>query len=242
MHSYEPIPRYYKIKEDLQKQIDSGEYEVNQPIPSENELIVKYGVSRTTVRKAIDVLTKEGYLYTIQGKGTYVKSKFTQGLVKLTSCTEDIRSKGFNPSVKVLACEITNPSEKIRNKLNLDEYESAFKLQRIMFADDMPINKTTSYTKASLFKGIENYNFEVESLYRVIEMEFNIQIDYATRTIEAKLCDLQTAEQLQIQEGDPMLYFEGLVFANVGQVEMPIEYFESLYRSDKWKFFIEQVR
>src|SRR5690625_490370 len=143
MQGLNPVPLYFRLKEKIKLDIERGDYKDNEPIPSENKLIDQYGVSRTTVRKAIDTLIQEGYLYSVQGKGTFVKSKFSQGLVKLTSCTEDIRNKGMNPSSKVIKSRVIEPNEKIKDRLQLGNNEKVFMLERIMYADNIPINKTS---------------------------------------------------------------------------------------------------
>lgn len=97
------LPKYYLLKEEIIKKIENEEFVAEEMIPSERDLMDNYNFSRTTVRKAIDVLVNEGYLYKVQGKGTYVKGKkFTQGLINLTSCTEEIKSHGFIPSIKLI--------------------------------------------------------------------------------------------------------------------------------------------
>src|SRR5699024_6188427 len=150
---------YFRLKEQIKSEIERGEYETDGPIPSENKLIEYFGVSRTTVRKAIDVLINEGILFSIQGRGTFVRSKFSQGLIKLTSCTEDIRDKGKNPSVQVVNNKVCLPNELTQGKLNLVNDENIFYLERIMYADKNPINKTKSHIPVSLFKGIEQHDF-----------------------------------------------------------------------------------
>ena len=69
------LPKYYLVKKEIAQRIESGEIAPDEQIPSERELIEHYQVSRITVRKAIDELAAEGYLYKIQGKGTYVKAE-----------------------------------------------------------------------------------------------------------------------------------------------------------------------
>jgi len=103
---YDKAPKYYILKNTLIKKINDEELIDDHMIPSERELISTYGVSRITVRRAIDELVNEGYLYKIQGKGTYVKGdKGKQDLFSITSCTTDIlkpwhESKQKSPSYR----------------------------------------------------------------------------------------------------------------------------------------------
>jgi GntR family transcriptional regulator len=238
-----PVPLYYKLKEDLIRMIENNLVKPDELIPSERELIDQYSMSRTTVRKALDILTNEGYLYKVQGKGTYVKGKkFTQGLIKLSSCTEDLKNRGLTPNVKVINKVVELPTKSVSTNLSLKENEKVYFMERVVAAEGYPINRTKSYIPYNIFKGIEEYDFTKESLYNTMETKYNIQIAHANRTIEAVLADKQLARLLEVDEGFPILLFRGVVFGEVNGVQIPIEYFESKYRSDRSKFHIEQIR
>lgn len=238
-----PVPLYYTLVENITKQIEDEELKQGDIIMSERELIEKFNLSRTTVRKAIDVLVNEGHLVKIQGKGTFVQSKkIDDGLIKLTSCTESIRKMGLTPSMTLIKSVIEVPRKHIASELLLKEEEMVFKTERVLLGDNVPINVTKSNIIYKYVQGIEKYNFEKESLYNVLENEFNIKITHAVRTIEAILADKKDAALLQISEGSPILLFNGVVYGVINGQEIPIEYFISKYRCDKTKFFIEQVR
>ena len=97
------LPKYYVLQQNLIKSIERGEFEPGKPIISERELVEKYQVSRITVRKAIDELVNEGFLYRIQGKGTFIREESgSQNLFSLNSCTEDVRKLGKIPSKKTV--------------------------------------------------------------------------------------------------------------------------------------------
>lgn len=238
-----PVPLYYTLVENITKQIEDEELKQGDIIMSERELIEKFNLSRTTVRKAIDVLVNEGHLVKIQGKGTFVQSKkIDDGLIKLTSCTESIRKMGLTPSMTLIKSVIEVPRKHIASQLLLKEEEMVFKTERVLLGDNVPINVTKSNIIYKYVQGIEKYNFEKESLYNVLENEFGIKITHAVRTIEAILADKKDAALLQISEGSPILLFNGVVYGIINGQEIPIEYFISKYRCDKTKFFIEQVR
>lgn len=78
----ERVPKYFTLKKALIQKIEEEEYAPDGPIPSERELMEQYQVSRITVRRAVDELVTGGYLYKVQGKGTYVKSEdYSQNLI-----------------------------------------------------------------------------------------------------------------------------------------------------------------
>lgn len=101
------VPKYYHIKQEIIKGIDNNTYKESETIPSERELMALFDVSRITIRKAIDDLVREGYLYRVHGKGTYVKGDGEQNnLVSITSCTQDIEKLGYTPKRKVISKKV----------------------------------------------------------------------------------------------------------------------------------------
>ncbi len=108
----ERAPKYYILKKVLEEKIENEEFPADEPIPSEQELMEMYQVSRITVRKAVDELVNEGYLYKIQGKGTYVKTdERSSNLFAITSCTEDVVRMGMKPTKKVMVAELGMPMQ-----------------------------------------------------------------------------------------------------------------------------------
>ena len=97
------LPRYYQLVNIIRQKIESGELQPHDSIPSERQLEQLYGVSRTTIRKAISLLTRQGLVYQLHGKGTYVSPrKLQKGLVELTSFSEDMVNRGLVPGQRIL--------------------------------------------------------------------------------------------------------------------------------------------
>jgi GntR family transcriptional regulator len=231
------------LKKEIVKKIENDEYFDDQMIPSERELIIFYGVSRITVRKAIDELVNEGYLYRIQGKGTYVKGDTKkQDLFSITSCTADIAKLGMTPSRKVLNVSKIDANSKRSRQLEIDRSEKIVMIDRVYFANQEPINRTVAYLPSKYFPGLEDHDFEKNSLYDVLEKEYNVKITRATRTIEAVLAQDEVAELLDVEEGLPIILFRGITYGIVSGKEVPVETFKCSYRSDKYKFYINQVK
>ena len=237
------LPMYYQLKNIIIDMIENEEIGVDECIPSEPKLMQTYNLSRTTVRKAIDELVNEGYLYKKQGKGTFVKGRgFEQGLIKLSGCSEDIRRYGLEPKPYVLRAAIETPSKRVAKMLEINKEQQTFYMERVIYGDEIPINKNKSYIPYHLVPGIEKLDFNKESLYKVIEKDYGIVIKRAIRTVEAILANEEIALQLKIKEGAPVMLFKGQVYADLKGKEVIIEYFEAIYRSDQFQFYIEQHR
>jgi len=237
------VPKYFILKKAIIKKIELEEYEVDKPIPSERELIESYKVSRITVRKAIDELVNEGYLYKIHGKGTYVKSDaYSQDLYSLTSCTEDVERFGLVPSKLLVDARMVKADTKRCKALNLTRDDSVFRLARVQLADQEALNYTVSFLPEKLFPGINQYDFGKHSLYQILENDYKVKFTKATRTFEAILAKGEIAKLLDVNEGMPIILFNCITLANINGREVPIEAFTCYYRTDKFKFYINQVR
>jgi GntR family transcriptional regulator len=237
------VPKYYALKNHILEMIDRDEYTIDQNIPSERTLIDQFGISRITVRKAIDELVNEGYLYRLQGKGTYVKGQnVQQNLYNFTSCTEDILRQGMTPSRKVIQSKVESCRADMARMLELGANENVFVLERVYYANLEPINCTLTSLPCRYFPGLDGYDFEKESLYRVLEDKYGVRLTKATRAIEARLAMQDMSEKLKLHPGAPLLYFEAVTYGIVDGKEVPVEMFRSHYRTDKFKFYINQVK
>lgn len=236
------VPKYYLVKQKIVEMINNEEIGPDGMIPSERELMNTYGISRITAKKAIDDLVNEGYLYRIQGKGTFVKMEAPdQDLISITSCTQDIMKLGMTPSKRLLKSEVIDADIARIKKLQLCQGEKVFKVKRVYYANNEPINLTTTYLPCKLFPLIDSYDFGVASIYDVLEKKYGVKITKAKRTIEAVLAVDEVADELRIKEGDPVLLFRAITYGIANGKEVPIETFKSFYRSDKFKFYINQV-
>lgn len=239
----EMLPKYYVLKRKIVEMIDSEELKENDMIPSERELMEKYGFSRITVRKALDDLVNEGYLYRVQGKGTYVKGdEFNQDLFQLTSCTEEIKKMGMVPTKKIIESGVIEADKIRQRRLQLEEGDKVFYVKRIFYADGEPLNYTTTYLPYKLFPDIDKFDLERESIYNVMERNYAVKILTANRTLEAVTVQNEVSDYLNMKENAPVLLFRGITIGRVNGEEHPIETFKSFYRSDKMKFFIKQAR
>lgn len=236
-------PKYFIVKKAIVENIDNDLYHSNEAIPSEKKLMEFYNVSRITIRKAIDELVTEGYLYKIQGKGTYVKAdEGSNNLFSITSSTEDVQKMGMIPSKKTKISRIEFASPKRAKALEISTNDQVEVIGRISYADLEPLNYTIAFLPEKIFPGLTEYDLEHESLYKLINDQYGVRITKARRTIEAVLAKDEIAKYLELEEGMPVILFRCVTYGIVNGKETPIEYFKCYYRTDKYKFYIDQVR
>ncbi len=237
------VPKYYILRQELLRMIENGTFPEGEPIMSERELIEKYKFSRITVRKAIDELVNEGHLYRIQGKGTFVKgdANASQSLYSLNSCTEDVKKLGKKPTKKIVFAEKKDADARRAKQLNLSMGDKVFSFGRITYADNEPLNYTINYLPEKVFPGLDQFDLEKNSLYEIIQKEYGIQIVKARRTMEAVIPDPIIARFLEINADMPVILFDCVTYGKVYGKEIPIESFRCYYRTDHYKFYIDQV-
>lgn len=237
------VPKYYIIKNRIIEMINSEEITEAGMIPSERELVSMFNVSRITVKRAIDELVNEGYLYRIQGKGTFIKSdEGNHDLVSLMSCTQDIIRMGMTPSKKLIFHSVQEADAVRVKRLQLAKGDKVLMLKRVYYADNEPLNYTTTYLPCKVFPGIEDYDFSKESIYDVVENKYGVKITKTQRTLEAVLAIDEAADHLELVQKEPVILFRAVTMGIVNGKEIPIETFKSFYRTDRFKFYIDQVK
>ena len=225
------LPKYYLVKQALAKKIDNDEFIAEDPIPSERELMHRFGVSRITIRKAIDELVQEGYLYKIQGKGTYVKTdEGSNNLFSILSSTEDVLRLGMLPRKKMVVSETVLTTVKKAKALEVSPSDPLYMIGRIMYADQEPLNYTVTFLPERLFPHLLQYELEEASLYQILQSEYGVRITKARRTMEAILAKNEIAKYLELEEDSPIILFRCITYGVINGEEIPFENFKCYYR------------
>ena len=235
-----PIKLSQHVKNWLRDAIESDVYRSGEQIPSENELVAKFGVSRSTIRHAISELALEGWLYRIQGRGTFVsKPKFRQTLSRLTSFTEDMRMLGLTPKSKLLLCQAEEPDQITIKQLGLSPGDEVIRLERLRLADDEPVAINISILPRKLVPGLDEMDLENQSLYEILEKHYGHIIARAEQTLEPVLADEAAAQLLQVPSNTPLLLVEGVTFL---RNDVAIERLRIFYCGDRYKFHLSATR
>jgi GntR family transcriptional regulator len=209
------LPKYYQVKRELLEltaALDAG-----SPVPPERELARSYGTSRTTV----------------QGKGTFVaKPKVAQPL-ELASYTEGMRAHGLHPHTKILDIGYVTTDEQLATLLGIRPGGRALRIHRLRLADGEPMSIDTSHLPARRFPGLRKQLEGDRSLYEILRAGYGIQLAEAEETIETVLADPHDAQLLGVDAGLPLLLLSRHAFDVTGE---PVEWAQSWYRGDRYKF------
>ena len=225
------IPKYYRLKEHLVELVKA--LAPGSPLPPERTLAERYGTSRTTVRQALTELVVEGRLQRIQGKGTFVaKPKVSQEL-QLVSYTEDMRHHGLHPETRILDTGYVTADERLATLLAIRPGGRALRIHRLRLADGEPMSVDTSLLPARRFPGLRKELARHRSLYETLATAYDVHLDEAEETIETVLATPHDAQLLGVDVGLPMLLLSRHAFDVSGA---PVEWAQSLYRGDRYKF------
>jgi GntR family transcriptional regulator len=236
------LPRYYQLANILRESISHGKFEPHQPIPSERQLEDLYSVSRTTVRQAIDLLIRQGFLYREHGRGTFVSpQKLQKGISELTSFTEDMKQRGIVPGQKILEIGYVVPSDQVRARLELPEScQRVLRIERLRLGDAVPMGLQTSYYVLPDEQTITREELEeYGSIYKMLQEKFHIIPTEADETLEVTLATPREAALLQIPPGSPLLLSERTMYSQARRV---IEFVKILYRGDRYRYIAKLTR
>jgi GntR family transcriptional regulator len=242
---YDYAPKYYQLASILRQRITGGELAPHQPIPSERQLEEIYSVSRTTIRQAIDLLVRQGFLYREHGRGTFVSpQKLQKGISELTSFSEDMKNRGLVPGQKILELAMIDPPPDVRRKLDLaaegDAFGQVLLIERLRLGDDVPMGLQTSYCLLPAGQSITREELEVHgSIYRLLQEKFHLIPTEADETLEVTLATPREAGLLQISPGSPLLLSERVTYS---QNRRPVEYVKILYRGDRYRYYAKLTR
>ncbi|MGQ9493120.1 MAG: GntR family transcriptional regulator [Anaerolineae bacterium] len=236
--SFEPL--YYQVAEILRGAIESGELPVGTRVPSERELMQQYEISRNTARRALDTLAREGLIYFLQGRGTFVApTKMRQGLARLSGFSEDMIRAGLKPSSRLLKMQLISPSPKVARHLALRPDQQVIHIERLRLADGQPMALNTSYVPYHLCPQLLQEDLGNDSLFRLLEEKYGLYLWRSEQVLRPAVATEYEAELLGVALYTPLLLAEGTTYL---KEDIPIEYMTLLYRGDRYEFVIHMTR
>lgn len=233
-------PLYDQLVDILSEKIDH-EYRPGDLIPSERELSERYGLSRTTVRLALQELERLGLVVRQHGRGTFVadRSAQTTNLMQAYSFTEQMRGMGRDPLTTILEFSEVEADKNLVEHMNVRLGERLFKIKRLRSADAMPMMVERTYLPARKFLTLRRPMLEQKPLYDIIEQDFYEKINVAEEEFFASIARPADAHMLDISEGAPVL---DLVRTTYNVHNEIVEYTLSVARADQFKYKVMHQR
>lgn len=229
------IPLYCQLMKVIISDIENN-FLRDEQLPSEREICEKYNLSRSTVRQAFLELEREGYIYKIHGKGTFVSpKKFNQDLLKFYSFTNEMKKIGKSPMSQVLDFALVKCDKKLAQKMRLSLGAKVYRFSRLRLADGEPMLYETSYVPGSRFEGLTKEDLSQNAMYDIFAKRYEVDITYAEERFQAVATDEVTARYLKIRREMPSLRIERFTYEH----DLVIEYTVSMARGDQFVYSIK---
>jgi GntR family transcriptional regulator len=237
----EGIPLYVKIREALREDIHTGVLSRGEKLPSEDELAVRYGVSRMTVRQGITDLIDEGLMYRRHGVGTFVAHlHLERDHSRLTNFFESSKLDGLQVNEQLLFLEVLPAKLQVAKALNLQEGEQVICVKTLRYTANVPVTIHEAYIPHRIFSSLLETNVaeETKNLWGFYE-RCGYKVKRAVQKLEARQADEQCSAQLGIEEGSPVLYKERTLFSDDGT---PLEFLYCYNRGDLYSLTVTLFR
>ncbi|WEV38984.1 GntR family transcriptional regulator [Lactobacillus sp. ESL0680] len=225
-------PMYIKIHNQIKRDIENHVYRVGSRIPAERQLALKFGVSRMTLRQAIKTLEDEGILERRLGSGTYVASqKVQEKMSGIMSFTEITHANGQTPSSKLISYHVGKPSLSEKERLKLDDSEEILRMERIRYADDVPICYEVVTIPHRLIQKMSKSDIS-SHLYQTLAKS-GYEVGRVTEHISAAVANENAARLLDARKGEALITRLQVTELTTGE---PFEYTRASYIADRFEF------
>jgi GntR family transcriptional regulator len=228
-----PLPLYVQIRDNLRRKILEGSYVIHERLPSENELMNAFGVSRITIRQALRDLHNEGLVFSAQGKGTYVsKPKAVQNVQRLQGFGEAMAAQGYEATAHLLSIQERKPPKAVAAALHLLTGEDVVEVKRVRYLNREAVCVENSYFPLDIGRRMFGVDLSGD-IFPLLENHFGIALGRADIGLDATLADEETLHLLGLKPGEPILRVERLTHDRAGR---PIDFEYLCYRGDAFKY------
>ncbi|HQT78478.1 MAG: GntR family transcriptional regulator [Rhodospirillales bacterium 20-64-7] len=236
----DPTPLYAQLEAQIAAGIADGHFPLGTRLPPEDELIRRFNVSRTTVRKAIQNLTARGLIEIRRGTGTFVTlPRITQELTELTGFVEDMQALGHHPTARLLDKTVVPADETVAGHLGLPPATPVMRIQRVRLANGVAVSFDETYLPLAIGEKVVTHDLEAEPIFALLEQRYGITLIEADYRLEAASAGQAVAAALDVATGSPVFLIERTSYS-AGMV--PVDYEKLFYRGDLIRFTTRLAR
>src|SRR6056297_3859883 len=201
-----PIPLYYQLYKELKKQIMNGELKPGDAMPSEYSFCEDLEISRLTVRKALEELSREGLITRTRGRGTFVaQNKQEENLTELQGFTDEVKKQGQHTASIVIENRLVEPPPEVVQCFSISDDTPVIFLKRLRLVDNSPMAIESAYFNTTLnprLLKLMQMDMEHHSVYNFFKKDLGIMLEYADEIIEVQKPVEGDREMLKIKTGD----------------------------------------
>ncbi|MDJ0612194.1 MAG: GntR family transcriptional regulator [Rhizobiaceae bacterium] len=224
-------PLWRQIAEPIEHAIRSGVLEPHARIPSEEGLALKFGVSRTVIRHALQSLSGQGLIVKIHRKGIFVSSPplETDFITSNLSVYDDMAARGYKVNSNTFEFFRTAPDEREQEALQLSSDDTVVRIGRVFWMDDQPITYTQISLNGALVPGLELLDIEDRSILGLLRERYGLRLKRAERWFKAAIPNDKVCQSMEVSPGTPMIWIESVAYI---PDNTPLEYYRAYYNSD----------
>ncbi|TRZ45698.1 GntR family transcriptional regulator [bacterium] len=231
---HSPVPLYQQLSDLLAEAISVGQLKSGDQLPSENDLISCFNVSRFVVRQTLNNLGRQGLIRTEQGRGSFVTAqKIVKPLDILQSYHVGMKKAGIEVDVRILTKSIITPPSEIARQLALKHNEKTLLLERVAYSNGAPLNLLVSYIALGKDGGSKSEKFEGGSLYDFLASECNITLNSSQNNIEIIFAGEYESRLLNSVRGAVLLQILSVSYDKSGK---PVEHSRVVYPGSLFRF------
>lgn len=237
---HSPIPLHQQLSDVLAEAIRAGRLKPREQLPSENELIDRFSVSRFVVRQTLNNLGRQGLIYTEQGRGSFVSAqKIIKPLDILQSYHAGMKKAGIEVDVRIIAKSLVTPPEDIAGQLALKRNDKVILLERVAYANEAPLNLLISHIALGSRGRDILANFDGGSLYDFLANECQIYLKSSRNNIEITFAGEKESRLLNWARGSVLLEISGVSYDPAGK---PVEHSRVVYPGSMFRFQFDSYK
>ena len=229
------VPKHEEIRIELESKMRSDTYKAGSKLPPEIELSAEYNVSRSTIRQALRSLEEKGLINRKSGHGTTVMPIINTEIQKLSSFSEDMLSRGYVPSSKLLDIQLVDAPEYVQEAFQIKN-RKVWYLKRLRFADNKVIALQLLFIPPYLPIELQDL-LDMESYYELLESKLNIKVHSATETLSARKAENEEVKLLETK--DTVIEFDRITYSNDAKC---VEYIRGIYLASQYKYQFKLIR
>lgn len=230
----EHAPLYARVEAALAAEIAAGILPADSQLPTEDRLIERFTVSRTTVRKAVENLVARGLVEIRRGKGTFVtEPKLTQALTSLSGFVEDMTELGRHATARLLGKRPVPATEDVARQLDVARGALVYRIERVRLADGVAMSFDETYLPLDIGEKVASNDLEAEPIFDLLELRYDLPLIEAQYQLEAVTADERVARALGVEPGSPIFLIERTSYS---EGQRPVDYEKLYYRGDLIRF------
>lgn len=233
-------PLYFQIYEDISYKVEKNILKAGDRLPTEQRLVEFYGVSRVTIRKALEELILDGIIKREHSKGAVVSSqKPKRNFLKLTSLQSEIINSGMRPSSVISGIQRVAARGTIAANLKVEEGEPLINFHRLRLGNGIPIAVQEVYIREKYCRISDIKNLGDNSLFDTLEQKYGLVIDYADQVLSAKIPTKKQHQELNMTEESALLFMKRTTYLSTGDT---LEYAENFYVANRYEWSARSYR